>query len=33
VQAEFADMLTQAGWQRKRERIDGRRVYMWRPSK
>jgi hypothetical protein len=33
VQMEFGEMLTRAGWQRSREMVDGRRQYVWRPSK
>jgi hypothetical protein len=33
VQMEFGELLTRAHWQRVRERVDGRRKYVWRPSK
>jgi len=33
VQMEFGELLTRAGWTRTREMFEGRRNYVWRPSK
>ena len=33
VQMNFGELLTRAGWTRTREMFEGRRNYVWRPSK